>query len=642
MNGPAFGSTPDDSVARHWRRLNESRLDWAHRAHRRFLASLDARTRSCFADHDGEASVVLFGRTQVGKTMLLLHLMGIAEKETAYVSMLLRGGRASGQSATSTAMQYQRSPDDNWRIAIDGVARALTDKALIEELARIRNGVEAGRFEARAPVTVSIPGNLFGNGADARPNVRILDLPGDNPGNAMEAEHVRLIAERYVPHADLILIVGKADDLSFLNPSAFQLPGIRDWRFTPTRFRVITTYSFSLQSLVDWATRQRALDADRFRARLMEQIATHGVILSHDAQDGRLYFPLEFGDSWDGVRRADPALYDKLNPVVAQLMDELRTDIAAAAQPHGRIRQAAYAHVVAARIKEETLANMGDLLIVGEETHAKATATAQVLCDLHNKAVAALAATAACAFTRDDEKTLRKQAAGAIAFNTDGVGKLGTNTSDFRSLIHRCSSSLSAASVAFAPAMLAPMMGLRPPCDAARARKVANDCFDALRERMSGYLIDEYYPTFSDDFKIDKARLRNAIEEAAAAVAGYAATCWIETIRARIAAVALEREQLARTVAARQQARAHADVKQQQAQLELGTQRDAIECFARVMDADIERGRLFKNHLLEAFEGELAERKRAIDCAATSSERWIELLGAVGLCDEKDKLLSGH
>ena len=641
MTGPVPPFTLDTHLERHWQRLNDIRLDWAHRAHRRFLAGLDERTRSCFADHDGEASVVLFGRTQVGKTTLLLYLLGIAPRHRAQVSTLLRGGRVSGQSATSTAMQYQRSPDHNWRIAIDGAERVLTDSELVDELARIRTAVETGRFDGRDPVTVSIPEQLFG-GAEARPNVRILDLPGDSPSNAVEAEYVRCVAERYVPHADLILIVGKADDLSFLNPRAFQLPGIRDWRFTPTRFRVITTYSFSLESLVDWASGESDLNAGRFRTRLMEQLATHSITLNSDAEDPRLYFPLEFGDSWDGVQRDDPALYRKMEPVVNQLMAELREDIAAAAQPHGRIRQAAYAHVVAARIKEETLAEMEKRLVVLEKECASATATAKDLKKLHDKAIAVLNATTACTFARADEAELRQQAAKAIAFDTACVDKLRTNTSYFIDAIHQCCAALVKTAVAFDPRLPKPLRGLRQLCDVERMRRIADNCFDGLRERMSGYLINEYYPSFSSDFENDKATLRNAIEEARTAVAKYVAAQWNASVRAKVSALASERTLLEGTVAHRQEASTHAKAQQQRAQQKLNKQRQVIERFACDMDADIERGRLFKGHLLEAFEAELNDRKRAIAQARTPSERWLELLGAVGVCDEKDKLLSGH
>jgi energy-coupling factor transporter ATP-binding protein EcfA2 len=622
--------------------MHESRLEWAHRAHRRFLAGLDERTRSCFADHDGEASVVLFGRTQVGKTTLLLHLLGVDPAHTSDVSTLLRGGRASGQSATSTAMQYQRSPDHNWRLVIDGAERVLTVDALVDELADIRRAVETGCFDARDPVTVFIPGHLFASGENAGPGVRILDLPGDNPRDAAEAAHVRQIAERYVPHADLILIVGKADDLSFLNPRSFQLPGIRDWRFTPTRFRIITTYSFSLQSLVDWATRQSALDAGTFRTRLMEQLGTHAITLSADARDPRLYFPLEFGDSWDGMQRDDSVLYAKMNPVVAQLMDELRDDIANAAQPHGRIRQAAYAHIVAARIKEETLAGMIEHLDILEETHTHAAAATSELLKLHDKACAEHSAAAACVDIKAEAVALRRQAASEINVETDGVDRLGTNTKYFLTLIHKSCEALGSAALAFTPTLPASLKGIRCPVEAESARRTANDCFNGLRDHLSAYVFNEYYPSLSSDFKADKAKLCDAILEAKAAVVGHVVARWNGAIEAKIAAVELERAQLARTVADRQQAHTHAQAMQCQAEQKLNAQLEAIERFAQDMDADIERGREFTGHLLQAFETELDERKRAIAAATTPPERLLELFGAVALCDEKDKLLSGH
>ncbi|HZG20865.1 MAG TPA: hypothetical protein VE092_12670 [Herbaspirillum sp.] len=353
-------STMCDSVARQWMALSAARLRWALDAYHEFVASLHDEIKDRFVQNDGtEAYVVVFGRTQVGKTTLLLELMGVLPASLERVSLVLRGGREMGKSATSTAMEYRRSPDHHWRLRMhDGTDKVYeNDAGMTAALADVREAMSEGRLQAERPLALAIPDDCFMSDTVhvRQERIRILDLPGDNPKDLAERHHVERMAQTYVPNADLILLVGRADDLSFLNPAALSLHSIRDWRLVPERFRIITTYSFTLASVREkLRLHEGPADAGYFRQALRQEIATFGLD-DVESLPAQLFFPLEFGQSWQQAAHQGLELVDRIGPVIAALKDELMRDIRESATEYGRLRSATQVNVIAKRVKEERL-----------------------------------------------------------------------------------------------------------------------------------------------------------------------------------------------------------------------------------------------------------------------------------------------
>ena len=363
---------PVFDVTQSWVAMSSRRLDWAFRAHSLFIDGLSTDTREFFAkgDEQGDAYVVLFGNTQVGKTTLLLELIGLAEPALTRVSQVLRGGRTLGNSATATAMEYRRSVDDHWRLDVgNGVQTHRDDRAMEKALGALRTCMQQQQQQlvADRPAVVWIPAVCFAFKKDQSAKVRILDLPGASSDDPVEREHVQRMARVYVPHADLILLVGRGDALSFLQPHALELPGISDWQIVPGRFRVVTTYSFTAQSVRDLVRAQsQQLGADFFRHRLLDQIRSFGLTLNDEAALPSRFFPLEFGDSWAqaGLRERD--LVDQIEPVIAELKRQLHADIAASTSDIVRLRNAVDVHIVVGKVKQEKLTHMVSLFAVKE------------------------------------------------------------------------------------------------------------------------------------------------------------------------------------------------------------------------------------------------------------------------------------
>lgn len=335
-----------ESIIVHLIQQLEAHPEWAFRAYRRLLDSLspDVRERLRPTDEKARPYVVVFGKTQVGKTTLLLELMGIEPNHLETVSKVLRGKQDTGRSATATAMEYCRSESNRWGLRRQSdMLWYESDDAMQDALAQLRRDMESGQLQLDAPCVVHIPRRFFAK-AQETVSTRVLDLPGDKPANDVEQRHVEHMARTYLPFADLILLVGRADDLNFLQPGVITLPGIEDWQSLPRRFRVVTTYSYSGQSVRDLIRHDPQFNAAKRRKRLIEQIERFGG-LSDAAKDKNLYFPLEFGTSWHGVQKNDPQLFERMAPIIDELRKELLHQIEASTSRVGRIRSTLDTHL---------------------------------------------------------------------------------------------------------------------------------------------------------------------------------------------------------------------------------------------------------------------------------------------------------
>lgn len=349
-------------------------LDWAFRAHSRFLGSLSSEVRRYMGERREEAYAVVYGRTQVGKSTLILNLLGLRPDAIGVVSTVLRGGRATGYSSTAVPTEYRCSHDEHWRIHWSAKThKCASDCEAEAEFAQVRKAMEQNAVSPTAGVcVVEIPARHFDNDTTGARDTRILDLPGIEAADSVEREFVERVARSLVPNADLILLVGRADDLSFLSPEHVALPGIADWQCSPRRFRIVTTYSFTPESVREFARETGCVaDVTAYRARLISELQRFRP-LQPEALNPDLYFPLEFGDSWkrSGLDQTP------LKAMVDRLMEHLRRDIADAMSPIGRLMGALDAHIVVAKVHEARLKVIAESEKKLERAHAARAAAA--------------------------------------------------------------------------------------------------------------------------------------------------------------------------------------------------------------------------------------------------------------------------
>lgn len=631
-----------------WAELRKAKLEWAYRAYRRFVEGLSEDVRAHLTDGADaqEPYVVVFGKTQVGKTTLLLELMGLGPDAQARVSRVLRGGRQFGKSATATTMEYRRSPDRDWHLDDgSGTRRLAGDDAMCDALGELRQRMSERRLHAEKPVVVSIPDDCFVGGSEGGIGTRMLDLPGDNPADEVEREHVERMAQRYVPHADLILLVGRGDDLSFLNPEALTLPSIEDWQYVPNRFRIITTYSFTPHTVQQFArSHEGELDAGHFRERLLEQIRTFGLPLSPEAARVERYFPLEFGQSWQTMLQQDTAFAQRVQPLVDDLKARLHADIRASATEAARFRNALDVHVVARRKRAARIAQGEAALAELAQRIRKTEATSQQAQDGERQAARKGEAARKLLSRR---AAVEKELAATFSFDAADhiarVDRLNTNTSalfgrinDVTEWLRKCfldtAPSGSDARTFFGPS--------RPNLDAnlARVKRIADDEFATLKERMSGYSLDEYYPTWSNSFSNDKSRLRQDIDDATAKTAAFAQELWRKHVAKRVTeleaeAASTESERISLAQIARQQDESRA---------RLAAQCDAVQAemdhaVAR-LDSDEAAAARFAAMLDEEYLAELRQRHARIAETQQPAEALLTLLSVADLGEERRKI----
>ncbi|WP_173571398.1 P-loop NTPase family protein [Acetobacter conturbans] len=386
---------------------------------------------------------------------------------------------------------------------------------------------------------VEIPAHHFGDEATGARGTRILDLPGVEAADPVEREFVERVARSLVPNADLILLVGRADDLSFLSPEHVALPGIADWQYSPRRFRVVTTYSFTPESVREFARETGCVgDAAAYRTRLMPELQRFRPLES-EALKPELYFPLEFGDSW----RRSGLDQTPLKTMVDGLMKQLRRDIADAMTPIGRLMGALDAHIVVAKVHEARL----KVITESEKRLERA-------CDARASAIAQLEMT----LQKEMDRLAKKKAAVAIVTDTTvahGARSLtdrlrdwalrkqkeiqgqiteNKNTGTFLSVIGNATQSLGRRIPMIAEELLVDggveptvfwkrVYKLSMPLKAANVSGIAEREFAALRSKLEDYVIESYWFTeegsdYFSDVNALMAAYERLTERAAAAL----------------------------------------------------------------------------------------------------------------------------
>ncbi len=331
-----------------WKTAYEGRLHWAYAARDRFLDDFDAGFRRHVETSPGrgDAFVALYGNTQVGKTTLILKLLGIRKDEGgkyfAEIEDILRAGRKQGKSSTSTAVIYLRSPDEHFHLirGMNDRSENLDAAQLMAELQTLRHQVETradslhpnGDRQIDAPynIFVKIPKQYFGEDESAV-TINIIDLPGLG-GDPKEKRHLKYILDRNLPLSTLVVFVAMSNEKAMLLDS-IEHDYVRRWRRMPEAFRIVTTHTISnlRGEKRDTLTKIQTKEAlvNHVRAEYQRTLGTR------DDEMPAIY-PLEYGKSWDEKIRPDPDMA-RFHGIVDELVDDLRQDLQRHVTPHHKI-----------------------------------------------------------------------------------------------------------------------------------------------------------------------------------------------------------------------------------------------------------------------------------------------------------------
>ncbi|KHL74966.1 hypothetical protein PpSQ1_07665 [Pseudomonas putida] len=613
-----------------WLEKYSDRYRWAYDAYQRFIDEVDPSLAGDF-NRSSHVTVAVYGATQVGKTTLILDLLGVTGDALERASSVLRGDQRMGKSSTACAIRYGRAKDDYWYIGDNSAA--LDDEAARERFAAIRSELEEGRSQSMEVLSVRLPSMFFEQGAgDALSlDLRILDIPGINAVNEAEQAQVARVAEKYVATADLILLVGRADDLGFLHPNKLKLAALGDWMLQPNRYRVVLSYTFSPASFKTWFGQHRPT-LEQVRAKLYGELNTHDYRPPPEVE--KLLFPLEFGDSLRSLS-ADPDYHQAAVELILQLRRELLAGITESASPYGRLASAfEMKTLIDARLEREQ---------VHYEAHRKGLEV-----DLQQAMDALEQAEGLLRDCQGENGTLnhhrrrlhrylklyqgsdvRRFFAQPLPATTESVSALKLVAMQFENGIQ-----------AKWKAMCERHAHRQSNCRLAELSPPATSALNSFYQKMNGYLSDGYWWS-SENFRADRSMLHGAAEKIVDAYTEAATLEIRKYMEHQVSGLQrrysdYERRLTVMKAAVAERRQAVEGIQDKRHHLER-----AHEQFKARMQFSMEHSHKFLQYILEAFKAELDRVREAIRRPVNAVEQVYDMFYLHVLLGELDKMLEG-
>ena len=148
----------------------------------------------------GEKLVAIYGPPLIGKTTLILCLIGIAPEFQKKVYNDIRAGVPRGNSSTSTAIIYHQIDADLYGVKYgesDGCIELCTDTELQEKIREVRMKVEVDSA-SKDILHIYIPQKYFSKKVINEAGLNIVDLPGDGRRNIKEKSQVDAMKNKYL------------------------------------------------------------------------------------------------------------------------------------------------------------------------------------------------------------------------------------------------------------------------------------------------------------------------------------------------------------------------------------------------------------------------------------------------------------
>jgi len=289
-------------------KYQQQRFDWA------FEAKDDYLNQFTVFEDDGKKLdskrlvISVYGPTQVGKSTLILTLLGVKNEYIAEISKFLRGKRETGESSTITVTIYQISTTNQFQIKIpkEPAQTVETPEQLEEQLASLRGKIEKGILHSVDPVIIAIPRYMFDN---PELSLEIIDLPGIESAEQREVEYVKRCVTYWIPNSHVCLIVNAANDLTFLRD--IEMPQLMQWYDYENNYFLILTRALTPSS-VKKAIREGDLETSQDVIEHYKQNLED--ILHH--RKGKV-FPIEIGDSFKKLNATELTL-------AMTMLDELK------------------------------------------------------------------------------------------------------------------------------------------------------------------------------------------------------------------------------------------------------------------------------------------------------------------------------
>ncbi|WP_338411980.1 hypothetical protein MN210_18710 [Psychrobacter raelei] len=342
-----------------WYNIYQQRYDWAKIAYSKFMRNFDSQLYSSSSIKD-QIFISVYGPSQVGKTSLILELVGVSAESYYHVENVLRGERGYGRSSTSTIVRYRASENDYWFITTDSDKNKeliqLNDEQAKSYLSRLRSKMESsGSSFSIESITIFIPKKYLVKKSNNDKDIIIKDLPGVKADNDKERAFVLKVIKKNIEISDLVLMVTTIDNLGLIvQPENLELDELQDWMIKPHRFKVILTRFFSDASSYNFCAtslnKNGSLTKSDIRKHINDQINTH----DNEWELSQQLYALELGQSWISYLNSakEDTVLEHIKLIRESFFDELKEVIYSSNNPISRLAYGYQIGKVAEKIKE--------------------------------------------------------------------------------------------------------------------------------------------------------------------------------------------------------------------------------------------------------------------------------------------------
>lgn len=282
--------------------LLDKREEWQNNTISEMQEKLNSHPAGRYLVADYKKSlVVVYGNSQIGKTSLILNMMGIMTKYQKDVYSVLRANQEYGDSSTITAIIYLISPSDSYGMSFSSSRSKeiefYDDDQMIYNLSKLRDNIENGGEEERI-LYIFIPRKYFYDEVLENESFSIMDLPGINSRNKLEKEHVDSVVSRYMSMATVKMIVTKGDSIQDL--SSIEVPERIDWRAFPNRYFIVVTMAFSQGSVKNYFSVEKNNRKKTFSEYILEAYSEIPEIIQSKEME---WYPIDIGESYSNLLR---------------------------------------------------------------------------------------------------------------------------------------------------------------------------------------------------------------------------------------------------------------------------------------------------------------------------------------------------
>lgn len=268
--------------------------------------------------------VMVYGRSQVGKTTFILKLIGIKQDKYSELEHILRGGRPKGESATSVATLYTCSDsqyffleEKNINTGVFCIYENLTEEEMCKKIAEIRDNLR--RWETDKIIKIGIPLHFFDK--EIVMNTQIIDFPGIASDSEEEYRYIKDALSFYQLRVSAIILFELKSKIKF-----FKRPLEAGLRFdlNPNKYILVTTMSFSSSEMKRRFKEEKWTMEDiinKNRDDLLKELRKNQ---SYQFVNIPEYFPVEIGESLSNLVEKESEYGDLLEKCMEGTFDSVR------------------------------------------------------------------------------------------------------------------------------------------------------------------------------------------------------------------------------------------------------------------------------------------------------------------------------